>query len=683
MSGEGRSGKAYTLAATWLLMGAMTPCVLVAAQDEKQLEPVVVIDRRLPETSSGFSFGVPRPPEETPWSAVSIASEGFGSADRVEMLAPLGAGLLPVSVSAQMDTGVAARGFEAARAYVDGLPDIRRRHVRDLSTVDRVEFLRGNATVSFGTGSPAGVLAYTLKPADGQDRRLARWTLGERDFLRGELDIGAALPESGGAYRFVMAAQNGEGDFDRVILDRRSLYGALSLPLGGGTRLNADFDMQQNDRPYAFGTVLQYGKPVYGAGYVGPATMADRRYLRGALRLEQPLSAQTALRLHVQSARVHREEAMHGFYTKISETQLSGYYTRFDDRVQQEDFLAELRGSERLGWGLAQWSAGLASSQANTGFGGVQNIGGFRLNIESPEFLLDPARLAMSPRYFRESVSERAVFARTDLEFGERWRFGLGLRRNLAEVDADRTGKGMLAQASLAATTSVLHALFKLAPRVSLWAHRGEGSDLNTGYDRFGSLLPHRRTRQIEAGVHWQAMERVTLRSAAYRLNQDNLPEVDPLDRNASVSSGERGTRGVEMEATLAWPGWRAVANAHWLAARVDSPAAGSVDLRPAGVPRHLGALAFFRILPLDRGTLELGARVWGMDRRAANSANTAAVAGFGRLDLSARWRLGSTAVMASLQNALDKRYVESVNSVADVYPGARRNFVLMLEHGF
>lgn len=647
--------------------------------DGARLEEIRVVDQRL---SAAEAFGLgERALAETPWSFSRIRPAEHPAADRVEDLAPVGAGLLPVSVSAGMDTGVSARGFDAARVYVNGLPDIRRRYVRDLSSVGQVDFLRGHASVRFGGGSPAGVLAYSLKEADGIERKRLRGSLGGHGFARGEVDLGGMLGERA-AYRFVTAAQAGGTDFDRLDIDRQSVYAALALPLGDDTVLRWDGDVQHNQRPYAFGTVLRHGRPVFGDGYIGPATRADRRYSRHALRLEQRLAGDHVLKLAYQEASVFRDETMHGFYTKVSENQLSGYYTRFDDRVDQRDLLAELGGQVRGPMGEARWAAGISSGRAVTDFSGGQNINGFRLDILNPVFNVDPARLPLSPRFFREHLNERAAWLRTEWDIGARWMLGAGVRRNEADVEADRTGAGLRPQARLRATTQAIQLLHRLTPTLSAWGNWGESSDVNTGYDRSGTLLPHRETQQHELGAHWVQREGSHLRVALYRLRQTNLPEADPLDRTASVASGERLTEGIEIEQVVFLGAWRGTAFLSVLSPRVEPSVAGRVSSEPVGVPRRIGSLAVSRTLPVAAGQLEAGARVWAMGRRYANTANTQHVAGFGRVDVLLRWRRDKHFSLSfGIQNLLDKQYVEAINGVDDVYPGARRLTVLSLEH--
>lgn len=646
---------------------------------------------------SGAWFGEATSLAETPWSATRLLLDEHGGADRLESLANPMAGIIPAVVSAQMDTAIGMRGFDAARIYVDGLPDLRRRHVRDLSSLAMSEFLRGHASVNFANGSPAGVVALTLKAPDGVRRRQGEASAGSGAYWRGSFDLGDQArgddgqPERNGLrWRLAGAVQDGEGRLTSAApfsLRRQAVYAAFSQPLGPDTTLRIDADLQHNERPYSFGTVLQRGQPVYDAALIGPANHADRDYARAALRLQHGINAHNQVRLVLQNGHSQRNEVMHGFYAKRSEDELSGYLQRFTDRARQHDALLEWHNETPLpgGWGGRLNSRlGVQHGRAQTHFVGGQNINGFRLRINQPVFSIDPWSLPLTARLFREASRETGAYVQSTAFFDSGWQLSAGLRQQRSQLASDRSGRPLQTQGELDALTSSLTALYRLAPSLSFWGNLGSSSDLNTGYDRFGQLLPERQTRQHELGSHWEPHPGRHLRLATYVLRQTHLPEIDPLDRSASVSSGARETRGAELEGGWTWSDGRLAAHVSHLRSHLQRPGAGLADTTPAGVPRRVGGITWQQRLPgMGSAAPTLSAQLWGMAARHADTANQQRVAGFGRLDLALRWQQDGWHWSLDLRNAADRRYIEAVNGVDDVYPGERRSLVLSTRINF
>ncbi|MCC7255494.1 MAG: TonB-dependent receptor plug domain-containing protein, partial [Dokdonella sp.] len=98
------------------------------------------------------------------------------------------------------------RGFSAMfDQYLDGFRDDTP-YYRDLADIERVEVLRGPASVLYGRGSGGGIInRITKQPVFGGDIGRTTLSLGAYDALRGTLDVGHGSDAF--AWRFNAAAE--------------------------------------------------------------------------------------------------------------------------------------------------------------------------------------------------------------------------------------------------------------------------------------------------------------------------------------------------------------------------------------------------------------------------------------------------------------------------------------------
>jgi catecholate siderophore receptor len=100
---------------------------------------------------------------------------------------------------------VRMRGFSLAQAgdiYVDGMRDAPLIE-RDMFNVDRVEVLKGSASMLFGKGSTGGVVNQVSKQPFLMDQSEANLTVGNGNSRRLTVDFNLHTGQSGGVLNFV------------------------------------------------------------------------------------------------------------------------------------------------------------------------------------------------------------------------------------------------------------------------------------------------------------------------------------------------------------------------------------------------------------------------------------------------------------------------------------------------
>lgn len=698
----------HGLLAAWALAAPS-----VQAQTET-LQPVLVWGQSDSSTSDrgrlSTAWDAQAPLRELPLSATVIDSERLRTLrpDRLEDLTGLVPGMGVDVSSAGLSSAVTLRGFSLTRMHYDGVPDIQRLFTRDLVTVERIEVLAGPSAVLFGVTSPGGVVNYVGKQPQFAARHEWGLTIGSNALLRTTLDSTGPIGETGTAsawaYRVVAAAQDGHTAVARLPTRRQQGLAAVTWAYGRQPaeegRLTLDLQQQRNQTPYLFGTVITNGgDPTQGVQaaqvqydrlYVLPGgAPAKRGYDSGGLRWEQALGDGSKLTAQYRQAVVTRDETLLGFWTVETPTELSGYYTQYQDRYRQHNLRLQAEASAATGALLHRAVLGYAENRAGFVFSGVQNIGGFALNVAEPDFgAVNTSLLPTTARYNNEKQHDTAWWLADRVSFGgvadavELTHLTLGVRHLRYAIEGDRNGAGRVVVARESGTSGHVGLSTALWPGLRGHAALNTGLEPSRGKTRSGEFLPAQRSRQWEAGVHWQLAPQSSARTAIYRVDLVNLRMTDPLDRTASISAGHRRVNGVETALDMAADGWSLNFNASASRTRHVVKTADSLGDEFVGVPRLTGGTQLSRDLAGPAGVpLRRWAAVTAVGPRFADAQNTARVAGYARTDLGGECVLaqGRQRLSAGLRNLANRRYVGALTALDDVYQGSLRQLWVSL----
>lgn len=602
-----------------------------------------------------------------------------------------------------LSTSYSLRGHGLTRTLLDGLPDVMRLFVRDPATVHSVAVLRGSAGVDQGIGSPGGMLAMTTpQPSSSQARRIDLQT-GSDDWRRLVLDLDQPIaPDWLG--RLVLASQDGRSAPGGLTQRRDHLLGTLAWlpggrPANGGVRLVAERQISRS--PYAFGTVLTpAGQIRYDQLYASPWQTSWRGVSQvaahGWLAWQATSDQRVSLRADIADARGHRDETLIGSWDQRSDGDLNGYYTHLlDDHHQRSARLEAL-------WRIESDSTrhdthfGLDRLHRHWLFSGVQNLRGYVIDAEAPDFSgLDPSTLVMSPRHRHQRFDESGRYLRHRTE----WPGELAVSTGLRQVDFAEAG------AAPGAAMKTLHEIGGPDARVrELSVERvsatgwqaalnwAEGIEPNTGRSRSGDWMPPQRSELLELVLRPAPPLSEDLRGGAgawqlalYRIRLDGLTRSDPVDRNFLVADAARQVSGLELGLPWRSGAWTLSAQFNAMRLRWLQAPGASVGSRPVNMPQRTAAVRLERRLeaPLDDVSLWREARLWlqwqGRSALYADSANRSRIPGTGIVDVGLQGMSGDWQFMLVVRNLADRDHVASVSSVDEVYQGVTRQWRLGL----
>ncbi|MBG0809962.1 TonB-dependent siderophore receptor [Methylosinus sp. H3A] len=183
-----------------------------------------------------------------------------------------------------LQAGFSVRGFETYKYYLDGVRVDNRSTPGSRETVDldRVEVLKGPASVLFGRLEPGGLInLVTKRPSEVPSYSLQQ-QFGSFDFYRTTLNMtGPVADDKRLLYRFDAAYQNSSGFRDFADIEHVFLAPRLHFAPAGDTEANLYVQYFHSKDPIYFGFPTFWGSPFsapISRSYGEPNSQEDMHY---------------------------------------------------------------------------------------------------------------------------------------------------------------------------------------------------------------------------------------------------------------------------------------------------------------------------------------------------------------------------------------------------------------------
>jgi iron complex outermembrane recepter protein len=208
-----------------------------------------------------------------------------------------------------------------------------------------------------------------------------------------------------------------------------------------------------------------------------------------------------------------------------------------------------------------------------------------------------------------------------------------------------------------------------------------------------GQPFEPERGHQYEAGIRTSAFQgRLSSSLAFYRIRASNLLITNPGDPLASIQIGTTASKGIEFDTSgRIRPGWDVTLAYAYNEARIVADPVYSVGNIFQNAPRHSGSL--WTVYELQNGPLRglsFGGGVHALSYRFVDPADDVLLPGYGRLDAMASYVFGRVRnderplkLSVNLQNVTNRRYFESGNTPTVIFPGSPINVLSRLEVRF
>lgn len=619
------------------------------------------------------------------------------------------------------------RGFSLATTgdiFVDGMRDPAF-YDRDTFNNDRIELLRGSASMLFGRGSTGGAVNQVSKAPRAFDDNEVTATVGSHNFRRITGDFNVQTGENAGLRINAMNAwadNNGAGSS----IDKRGIAAAYRFGIGTADEWLLSAYALQNDNGMNYGvpwikptataatsetTVNSKLDPADYFGMASDYNHGSARYITASHthRFQNDAELKTALRKgnydrDQRAGTVRHCQKTTNPTTGVINNPLCPSATVALDTFSPATILsrgnnAKIQDLDSV-YGQSDYSQKFeALGLRHAVLAGVD----FALeskNVYAASAVSKPTTLAGTPddgatidesaRTLRLtsafSAQNLGVYAQDMVQVAPAWKILAGLRYDTMRGNFD-TFATTGAIASYAQTigdwSQRLGVLYQPSERSSF--HFSYGTSFNTSADTYSysslsANTPPEQSHNIEFGAKLDSADkRFTTRLALFQSTKFNERNTDPDSAaTAFLLSGKRHASGVEIDISgHLTPQWEVFGSYMWMpnaAIDIASPTAGAGDRageRPALTPVHSGTV--WSTYQLSR-PWRLGA---GVNFRSAQSANRNPgwmAPAYATLDLMTEYTFSSQITLkGNLSNVGNVVYADSLYT-GHYVPGAGRN---------
>ncbi len=560
----------------------------------------------------------------------------------------------------------------------------------EVANLERVEVLRGPASVLYGQAEPGGVINLVTKQPLAEPYYNLQFQVGNRESISPSIDLSGPLTGDGrlryrlnALYRHGESFRDFENDFDRVFVGP-----TLAWQISDRTDLTVSLEYTEDDEPLDFGTVA-FGDgiadiPLERVVNTNPDNTIEQDYLNVGYTLEHRFSDHWQLRNQFRYTSSAYDQGVlplplsldestgilnRVFAAQSNETDTYSLYTN----VQGEFNTGSIEHTLLLGVDLFR-----AEGEIITRFG---------RNFLAPINIFDPdystastpslESLDLIPGNSNTSTTDQlGIYLQDQIDILDNLILVGGLRYNT--VDRETT--------DLVTDEETEQDYDDLIPRIGIVYQPVEPISLYANYSRSfapnffatdadGEPLEPEQGEGFEVGVRAELIDdRLAATLAYFDITKQNVATADPNDPFASVAVGEERSQGIDLYLTgEILPGWNVVASYAFIDAEVTEDNTDIVGNQLRGIPEHSASLwTTYEIQSGDLQGLGLGLGFNFVGERQGDLANSFEADSYFLTNAAIFYRQEKFQLRLNLDNLFDVDYIEALgnNRVRGIYPG-------------
>lgn len=573
----------------------------------------------------------------------------------------------------------------------------------DTWSVDRVDVLRGPASVLYGEGATGAVVnVIPKKPFAGEIENHVRLGYGSYDSQQQAFDSGGSLSDTL-SYRLNLNRLRSNGWIDRGDASSDFISAALRWQATDDLAFTLAHDYGDQRPQNYFGTPLINGHFKDSLRNKNYNLRDDKQHyndqwtrLTSDWQINDAVSASNEL-YYLKAQRRWQNAENYNFDAGSQQLSRSGYFGIGHQQEQVGDrqtftFKHSLVGLDSQTVTGVDYNRIRFQLDSNSPFNDVLP-NGQPLDLHHPQ----PGYFESSNPYrdqFDSTTKQMSVFAENRTQLSQRWSLVTGVRRDYVHVDRNNLVDDSQSDKTLTGNNWKAGLVFALTPETSFYGQVATSTD---GIGGLVSLSPSQQqydlstARQTEIGLKqlfWDQRGEFTL--AAYRIVKKKLLTDDPGNPTLKQQVGQQSSNGLEASLDLQLPhAWQLLANAAIVKAKYDdfSEVVNGQTLsyngnRPVDVPRRTANLWLNKALTDD---LKAGAGVRYVDARYADMANRNELPSYTVVDATMSWQaLRNTTLGLQVNNLFDRRYAQSqYNGGQQWILGEPRSFFVTADYTF
>jgi len=561
------------------------------------------------------------------------------------------------------------RGYATATNadYLDGMRQANSGWLSYFTTdpfaLERIEILKGPASVLYGQISPGGMVNRVSKRPSEDAVQQIELQYGSNDHVQGQFDLGGRLDDDGDVlYRLVAIARDADTDIEQVPNNVGLIAPSLTWRINEQTDLTVlaqyqDRETAGSPRPYQAGATLTNFWP----GDEDFDKLDQQQTLLGyefEHRFNDTFTVQNNLRYgHTNTTNQYTSPSLQPGTSVLNRT-ATGLYEEMDAVTTDTRLISSFETGALRHTLLSGLDYAYTDFDVEYSSGAAPSI-----DINNPDHNQPIAR----PRNVlveQSGVTHRSgAYLQDQIEWGN-WRLSAGLRQDWVNTETTNELNSLKSKTHDDQTTGQIGALYLFESGLAPYLSYAQSFLPQTGNDRNGDAFEPTEGEQLELGIKYQPPGSSTMLTASvYQLVQSNTLTKLPSEV-FSEQKGEQTSRGLELEAVSdLTEDLSMTASYAFNDAEITESKDGNKGNTPSLMPKHLATLWLDYTLasgPLQGLGVSGGARYSGSNY--SNRSNTDKNEAYTQVDLGAHYDLRGSAdgirLGVNAKNLTDKRYI-------------------------
>jgi iron complex outermembrane recepter protein len=592
--------------------------------------------------------------------------------------------------------GFNIRGFDDATILKDGVKDTFSGGVilKDFANVERIEVLKGPASVLFGNVEPGGVINIATKEPLATPLYSADLSIGSYSSYRPSIDLSGPLNSDKSLRYRLNAAYDNAGSFrDSVSSERVFVAPVVSYQINDRTDLTVDGSYLYDRRSFDRG-IVAIGRGIADIpidrflGEKGDFRAANQFTVGYQLehRFNENLKVRNAGRFSDTNEFVNKSATAIGFDETTGE--LARAYFDNANRYKTLSMQTDLVNNFKTGSIDHQLVVGFdLQRNSSEGFFAVPSdafdstfVGRFtpNINIFNPIYNTRPrpdlSELGLV-RNDSNTTDGFGIFLQDRIAITDNLKFLVGGRFDTTtQRRTDKLDNNSETSQADRAFSPRIGVVYQPIQPISLYASYSQSFAPNSGVRVDGSILEPTRGNQYEVGIKAEIDKRFTATLSAYQITKTNVATTDPNNDAFSIPIGEQSSRGIEFDVSgTILPGWNVIASYSSANAEISRSNDLVVGNKIPNVPNNKISLWTTYDLPQDElKGLGFGLGLFYVDKRPGDLDNSFELPSYLRTDAAIYYKKDNWRAGINIQNLLNTRYFETSDiGRTTVTPGA------------
>ncbi|BAB73884.1 TonB-dependent siderophore receptor [Anabaena sp. FACHB-709] len=573
------------------------------------------------------------------------------------------------STNAFIGNQITIRGFSTSNLPIlrDGFRIYENFSFQETSNLERIEVLKGPASVQYGQLDPGGVINLVTKKPLSEPFYEIQAQFGSYGLIRPSFDVSGPLTDDGKLlYRLNATYQREEG-FRDFNTETERFFIAPSLTWKISDRTNVDFSLEYLDSTRPFDTSLvAFGRSVadvpYSRVFNDPDDFIDTKSFSIAYNLEHRFSDNWTLR---NSFRYLQQDLFTQATLAGSLNETTGILTRTyaQREYKSDDYSLQTNVVGKFTTGSIKHTL-LAGVDFNRGLLDDLVFRGTRttLNIFNPVYGVPPRTdfSTLPPATpFKNETTRLGFYLQDQIALNNQFTVLAGLRYDTVDFKDTFTDESKYDSA----WSPVIGLVYKPVENLSIYTSYSRSFVPSFSRDANGDFLQPERGAGYEVGIKAELLQGNLFATLAYfDITKQNVSTADPDVLGASVATGEQRSRGIELSAvgTIA-PGWNIIAGYAYTDAEISKDNTIAVGNRLPGTPKHSANL--WTTYEIQKGSLQglgFGLGVNYVGKRFGNFQNDFEVDSYFLTNAALFYRQNNWRVGLNFNNIFDINYISS-----------------------